>query len=175
MIDYYQVAQNSKASQDKTELEELLRTVGEIQPKVILEIGVHLGRSMKVWDEAFRPEWMVGIERDTCYDYSEVPGKVITGVDSGHEFTKLGIEQMLEGKKIDFLFLDGDHLYNAVKRDFELYSPLVRQGGVVAFHDARITDNDTVEVYKFWNEIKHQYKYKEIFSPTGTGVGVLWM
>ncbi len=37
---------------------------------------------------------------------------------------------------IDFLFIDGDHAYDAVKRDFEDWSPHVAPHGAVAFHDA---------------------------------------
>lgn len=36
---------------------------------------------------------------------------------------------------MDFLFIDGDHAYEGVKADFEMYSPLVRKGGLVALHD----------------------------------------
>jgi hypothetical protein len=33
------------------------------------------------------------------------------------------------------LFIDGDHRYEGVRRDFEMYSPLVGAGGLIAFHD----------------------------------------
>jgi len=38
-------------------------------------------------------------------------------------------------KRGDFLFIDGDHTYEGVEGDFEMYSPLVRRGGIIAFHD----------------------------------------
>jgi predicted O-methyltransferase YrrM len=38
-------------------------------------------------------------------------------------------------ERIDLLFIDGNHAYDAVKRDFNDWSPLVKPGGVVAFHD----------------------------------------
>lgn len=37
--------------------------------------------------------------------------------------------------KIDFLFIDGDHNYDGVKADWDLYSPLLASGAMVAFHD----------------------------------------
>ena len=37
---------------------------------------------------------------------------------------------------IDFLFIDGDHSYDAVRRDWEDWSGHVTPGGHVAFHDA---------------------------------------
>ena len=41
----------------------------------------------------------------------------------------------LEGRQVDVLFIDGDHAYDGVKRDYEMYGSLVRDGGVIAFHD----------------------------------------
>lgn len=38
---------------------------------------------------------------------------------------------------IDFLFLDGDHSEHAVQRDWEDWHPLITEGGIFAFHDAR--------------------------------------
>lgn len=38
-------------------------------------------------------------------------------------------------KPIRLLFIDGDHSYEGVKLDFEMWSPFVIDGGLVAFHD----------------------------------------
>lgn len=40
--------------------------------------------------------------------------------------------------EIDFLLIDGDHAYDAVKRDWEDWTPHVRPGGLVALHDASL-------------------------------------
>ena len=37
--------------------------------------------------------------------------------------------------KIDFLFIDGDHSYEGVKTDFELYSKIISDNGVIVLHD----------------------------------------
>jgi predicted O-methyltransferase YrrM len=37
--------------------------------------------------------------------------------------------------KIDLLFIDGDHSYEGVKTDWDLYSPLLKSGSCVVFHD----------------------------------------
>jgi predicted O-methyltransferase YrrM len=39
---------------------------------------------------------------------------------------------------IDFLFIDGDHSLAAVRQDWDLWAPMVRTGGHVALHDARV-------------------------------------
>jgi predicted O-methyltransferase YrrM len=38
-------------------------------------------------------------------------------------------------EKIDFLFIDGDHSYQACKADWELYFPFLKKGSIVVFHD----------------------------------------
>jgi len=36
---------------------------------------------------------------------------------------------------LDVLFIDGDHTYDGVKKDFERHAPNVKPGGVILFHD----------------------------------------
>lgn len=43
--------------------------------------------------------------------------------------------QRVGGRFFDFVFVDANHLYEAVKRDIELWLPTVRSGGIIAFHD----------------------------------------
>jgi predicted O-methyltransferase YrrM len=38
-------------------------------------------------------------------------------------------------RPIDLLFIDGDHSYEGVKRDWDLFAPHVRPFGMVVFHD----------------------------------------
>lgn len=37
--------------------------------------------------------------------------------------------------KIDVLFIDGDHSYEGIKKDFELYSNILSDNGVIVIHD----------------------------------------
>jgi len=39
-------------------------------------------------------------------------------------------------KPIDYLFIDGDHRYESVKKDFEDWYPKVHQGGFISIHDS---------------------------------------
>lgn len=90
------------------------------------------------------------------------------------------MKRILGGHKLDFLFIDGDHTYECVKKGFEMYSPLVRKGGLIAFHDIVPGPLECVGgVPKFWNEIKQKYgrdKVIEIvkdWKQGGYGIGVL--
>jgi len=85
----------------------------------------------------------------------------------------------LGGEELDFLFIDGDHTYEGVRRDFEMYSPLVRGGGAVAFHDIVPGPPENVGgVPKFWSEVRNRFKHLEIvkdWSQGGYGIGVLFL
>lgn len=56
--------------------------------------------------------------------------------ENSHTLSALDkVETILKGRKLDFLFIDGDHTYEGAKKDFGMYSRLVGKGGIVAFHD----------------------------------------
>lgn len=42
---------------------------------------------------------------------------------------------VLQDIKIDVLFIDGDHSYEGVKKDFELYSKILSPRGIIILHD----------------------------------------
>ena len=88
------------------------------------------------------------------------------------------VKTILNGAELDLLFIDGDHSYEGVKKDFETYYPLVRKGGKIAFHDivpsSRV--HKSCKVQKFWEEIKHRYKYSEIvadWDQGSSGIGII--
>jgi predicted O-methyltransferase YrrM len=62
-----------------------------------------------------------------------------------------GSEEAVKGwnKVIRLLFIDGDHSYESVKRDFELWSPFVCRGGYVCFHDVGTWEGPT----KYYDEL----------------------
>ena len=39
-------------------------------------------------------------------------------------------------KEISYIFIDADHRYEAVKKDFEDWLPFVEQGGFISLHDS---------------------------------------
>src|SRR6516164_4523978 len=56
----------------------------------------------------------------------------------------------------DFLFIDTDHAYHSVKDEYEKYGPMVRLGGVIAFHDTvwHAEYDSRYEVWRFLNELR---------------------
>jgi predicted O-methyltransferase YrrM len=86
-------------------------------------------------------------------------------------------------KPIDLLFIDGDHSYEGVKGDFEMFRPWLRQHSVVAFHDSmwgfRPTRGDgsphTLEglgVSRFLDELR-QEGYHSVSLDCGPGLTLL--
>ncbi len=58
-----------------------------------------------------------------------------------------------------------------------MYSPLVKKGGIIAFHDILPQPHELeIEVNKFWNEIKNYFPYLEFYKDKNQnwgGIGVL--
>lgn len=79
----------------------------------------------------------------------------------------------------DLLFIDGDHTFDGVAADFANYSPLVKAGGMVAFHDIVPGPlSDVGEVPRYWTEVKNGYRHREFvedWAQGGYGIGVLYI
>ena len=55
--------------------------------------------------------------------------------DSHDRATLERVRTFFADRPVDVLFIDGDHTYAGIRSDYEMYGPLVRDGGIVAFHD----------------------------------------
>lgn len=71
-----------------------------------------------------------------------------TSVDAYYDFF------VRQDIKIDFLFIDGDHSYDGVKKDFELYSKILSNNGVIVLHD---TDENYENTLIVSEEAKKDY------------------
>jgi predicted O-methyltransferase YrrM len=95
------------------------------------------------------------------------------------------VERAVGGQRVDVLFIDGDHSYEGVCSDYLNYRDLVRDGGIIAFHDivedygtrfGRKTISYTGDVPVFWRRLKpHARTLEFIADPEqdGYGIGVL--
>ena len=189
-----------------SEILRLLRIVAVERPQRVLEVGSAGGGTLFLFARAASPDAVIvgldlppsalgtGLEDWRVKLYEEAfaaPGQTIHVIrgDSQSPVTADRVERVLQGKSLDFLFLDADHSYEGVSRDFALYSPLVRRGGLIAFHDIVLdslhrhgirTIAETGEVPRFWTELKERYhdrhEIREIVEnpfQDGKGIGVL--
>lgn len=68
---------------------------------------------------------------------------------------------------VDFLFIDADHSFDAVKADCATWFPKVRRGGIIALHDCKFTERmpEPQGSWDFYdNEIKKMTDFEEISS-----------
>lgn len=178
-----ELAKQSPASQDEWEMWQLLLAMRDVLPKkggVIVEIGVDGGGGLKTYEQAFPHATVIGIDNnidkvDELKDFNMIFG------DTTITSTVDRLKKMLNGRQIDFLFIDGDHRYEGVKNDFEKFSPLVRSGGAVGFHDtSRMGEGwlSKVEVRRYLEELwaNQTYKCAEFWNGRNNpGTAVIWL
>ncbi len=169
--EYLQYLQDTfQLSQDINEFTALCKKVNEIKPQVIMEIGVQQGGSLQAWLNIAK-SLVIGIDIVDNVKWSKLTFNIdlhFIRNNSNSEQSKeevLNILKFHNHKSIDFLFIDGDHTYEGVKKDYELYSPLVRRGGIIAFHDTHVRHG----VQQYWNELKAKNKI-DLYNTLGTGI-----
>jgi len=184
-----------KVAQVKYEITKLLEILKDFNPKIILEIGTARGGTLYLFTRIIDPEATIisvdlpGGPFGGGYSEWKIPlyqsfakkgQKIKLLRANSHKISTLEkVNEILNKKRIDFLFIDGDHTYDGVKRDFNMYSSLVREGGIIAFHDiAKHDPKSNCKVNKFWNELKNDYEYLEIIEnikQKWAGIGVIYL
>jgi cephalosporin hydroxylase len=153
----------------------------------VLEIGVRFGGTAALWHQlstgvVVGVDWFetdsLGVQETLRLAVSmqqKYPRYRFVRGDSHAVETRDRVQLELNNEPIDLLFIDGDHTFAGVTRDFELYRPLVRPGGCVAFHD--IVDSKLIRaaghgVYKFWEAVEGQKREFCVHAQWG-GIGVI--
>lgn len=153
----------------------------EFKPKLTVEIGT---------------EWGIGAtylslgnpEGDVCtIDPAPEPREILMGYSFYKDLKNIEIitanSQDVPGRfqdeSIDLLYIDGDHRYEYEKKDYELYLPKVKKGGLIMIDDIR-SDPGAEQV---WEEVKEtKLELSDIVRPVkedffhadrGKGFGVV--
>jgi predicted O-methyltransferase YrrM len=108
-----------------------------------IEIGSHAGGSLQLIASAFKKENAVfqgiAIEPRSSAELLKVleqlKGDVLHMAVPSHAVTEQLSRICSEERRPLFVFVDGDHRYEAVCRDIRNYYPLLAPGGIIAFHD----------------------------------------
>jgi len=200
-------------SQLREEIRELTELVAEEEPETVLEIGTLRGGTFYIWCRYFdTAEHVVSLDLpgrdlrerrdDLLHEFAPSKGVSVIRGNSHDEVTYDEVAETID--EIDFLLIDGDHTYEGAKDDFEKYSELVSDGGIVAFHDIvphaetkkeckkRLKEYDDLEerhvgvgnpdwgVSDLWDEISEsgEYETEEVVAHPkqfGKGIGVVRM
>ncbi len=186
-----------RPAQIRSEIQGLFEVVRDLKPKVVCEIGTALGGTFYIWCQAAADDaLLISLDlphifnspnrRDFYRKFARGRQELQFFPGDSHQPDSLSlVEKTLESRPVDFLFIDGDHTDAGVRKDFELYSPLVRKGGVVAFHDILANPkNPKNEVFHLWRELKARFpKHREIIetdpekdsNANGIGIGIIWI
>jgi predicted O-methyltransferase YrrM len=179
--------------QVRSEIEAFLELVAARAPRIVLEIGTAEGGTLFLFTRVATPDaimvsvdlpggpfgggypsWKTGLYRSFARPGQEI--SLVRG-DSHAPVTAKSVSERLRNQQIDLLFIDGDHTYEGVKADFEMYSPLVRPGGLIAFHDIVPGPEEAVGgVPRLWQELKGASGSREIvadWSQGGYGIGTI--
>lgn len=200
---------NSGLSQRKNEIIELWHLFRRKRPVFVVEIGTSQGGTLAAWCRLAPPAALiVSIDRcvDDCRPrpndpvhsdisrhsekyttqgggahYLKQPNQTLVAINGwsydGHVMDKL--LAALRGNKIDFLFDDASHSAEMFKVDFDLYWPLIADGGIFASHDICPSAHPDVTKALHWEWIKKNVDYSACYEYRGQkdcdslGIGVL--
>lgn len=172
--------------QNTSEITQLARRVQEWQPRRVLEIGTARGGTLYLFcqnssadavivslDLPFGingggyPEWKAPIYQSFARPGQEL---ILIRGDSHQESSRQQVLDAAGDAPFDLIMIDADHRYEGVKRDFELYAPLVAENGVIVLHDVLPNRFDAeIQVDRFWQELKATYETEEIVENPDQG------
>lgn len=172
--------------QSRQELVPLLELLQSTKPKTIMEIGTANGGTLFMLTRVVQADGMIisldlpggdfgdgyGEDRKALFESFALPNQTMKLIrNDSHLAESLDhVKAILGDTKIDFLLIDGDHTYEGVKQDFEMYSPLVSDRGIIAFHDIVYVD----DVGRYWSEeIKPKFSdTREFIATSGVQYGI---
>lgn len=181
--------------QKRYEIYKLLRLINQKKPKTICDIGSAGGGTLRLFCHYAHPQARIitidlnnNTLRQKSYPHLAQKGQQIT-IFQGSSYDPKTIDyvkQWLRNELFDFVFIDGDHEYDGVKKDFLAYSALTNKGGLIGFHDI-VPDHKTVHgsatpgyaggVHKLWEELRLKYPEHEEFiqdsDQDGQGIGLI--
>jgi predicted O-methyltransferase YrrM len=179
-------------NQIRPEILSFLKLIEKHPPATVLEIGTERGGTFFLFTQVATPDALLisldlppspGCQypawREKLYRHF-ARGRQRIETLRGDSHSQQGLDlvrRQLAGRPLDLLFIDGDHSYDGVKKDFEMFSPLVPPTGIIGFHD--IVDGPEIYVGgvpRFWRELKQTRPHLEFvksWQQGGWGIGVL--
>jgi predicted O-methyltransferase YrrM len=165
VVDYYCqpfLIDDRQVMQVYEELLHLAYWLRGFRPRNVLEIGT-VGATFFVLSQ-------LSTGKKACVDIRDIRHR-IHGFMFGHEWQFFQGDSHSESTRdaiasycgaYDVIFIDGDHRYEGVARDFEMYRELLSERGVIMFHDVDpdhvFKDKEAGGVHRFWQELSEGTK-----------------
>jgi predicted O-methyltransferase YrrM len=155
-----------------------------VQPQSIVELGVFRGDSLSTFAQASRelgisPNIMgvdtwAGDETTGKYSeevYADLRDHFATNYPSVRLFRGFFDDALptVPVASVDVLHIDGSHLYDDVKHDYETWLSRMSERGVILFHDVTV-ENGTFGTKRFWDEVRVQFPSFSFDHSNGLGV-----
>ena len=184
------------ASQRLDEILGFLDRAAELSPRAVCEIGTSAGGTLYLLTRvAAADAILVSVDLEIPPHLAAARARlarpdqhVVSLAGNSHSEQMVArVRTALGGRELDVLFVDGDHSYDGVKRDWELYSPLVRAGGLAGLHDINEdyatsrglpTPAISGEVPRFWRELRERHRTEELVADPeqdGYGIGLVYL
>ncbi|MCK5359068.1 MAG: class I SAM-dependent methyltransferase [Gammaproteobacteria bacterium] len=174
------------AIQNRYEVTEYLKLIQKKRPKVIVEIGTARGGMLYCFSQLAADDALIvsidlpgapncgGQTDDERQFFSSFTSTNQTlefiPADSHLPETKELLKNILQGRKADVLFIDGDHSRKGVEQDYEMYKEFAADDCLITFHDIKMYPKIWGvgnEVGLFWDEIAPTQAVTEIVDPDG--------
>lgn len=148
---------------------DLIKELGDVSDKTMIEIGSFIGESTIIFAKHFKHVIAIDpflpdydpMDPTSRFDFDEVFQEFKDRIEE--EKDKVTIIRMksddavpLLKDKYDFIYIDGLHTYQGVKQDIINYLPLVKEGGVIGGHDYGTPHHHLLGVTKAVDEILEQ-------------------
>ena len=177
--------------QDEGELNQLIELVKKLKPKHILEIGSLYGGTMWYWMHAVKGAEIVSVDigvgepdsRFSDMEYARInlwpewereTGCIITQIRADSTSAET-VKVVKEYAPFDFIFIDGGHDFATAMADWQNYWPMLRTGGLFAFHDIVYLSSGVPAV---WRTVRNHGKWQEFIRENNPeqwmGIGVMW-
>ena len=157
--------------------------IEEVQPEKVIELGTHYGVSffaVKLRNSSQRHFCVRGGYRKGTVRQAIMRRGIQNSVNFFNENYKQNgrlirstfdeTAQHFDSNEFDLIHIDGLHTYEAVKHDYEIWKPKLKNGGTILFHDWNVREGN-FGVWKLW-KVKEDKRFQCMEIRNGHGLAI---